>query len=124
MAVVLMLPKVYALVWSKDLNKNASDERVDKSNYQAVFLDNNQIYFGHLKNIDSQYPTLRDVYYVQVSETTSGKKTQQVNKLVKLGEVEPHKPQNEMILNSQHMLFWENMRPDSPVTRAIEGRNK
>ncbi len=123
LAVFLMLPRVYGLVWSKNALKNGGDaqQRVDAGSLQAVFLDNNQIYFGHLKDIDSQYPVLRDVYYIQVSETTD-KKPQASNKLVKLGDIEPHRPQNEMILNKEHILFFENMRPDSPVVRAIEGQ--
>ncbi len=119
LAVVLMLPKVYGLVWSKGVDENVSEDRVGQNNYQAVFLDNNQIYFGHLKNLDSEYPILRDVYYIEISETASGKKSQ-VNRLVKLGETEPHKPKNEMILNRQHILFFENMKADSPVVKAIE----
>lgn len=115
---------IIALISSKVYKwPDADASLVDQNGYQAVFLDNNQIYFGHLKNVYSQYPVLKDVYYIEVSETTSEKKSQTINKLVKLGETEPHKPKSEMILNSRHLLFWENMRPDSQVVRAIESRN-
>ena len=39
---------------------------IDPDAYQAVFLMNDQIYFGHLKNIDQGYVILSDVYYVKI----------------------------------------------------------
>ena len=82
--------------------------------YQAVFLENDQIYFGHLTNIGSQYPVLIDVYYVRLegSDATSGR-------LVRLGEGEPHGPKNEMIINRDHILFWENLNTDSKIVQTI-----
>lgn len=92
-----------------NLNKIA-----DPNSYQAVFLDNDQIYFGHLKNTNtSGYLLLTGVYYVKVSEDSVGQ-------LVKLGQIEPHGPKNEMIINRDHVLFWENLRFDSPVVKTIQ----
>lgn len=86
---------------------------IDETTFQAVFLNNNQIYFGKLKNINSQYPLLNNVYYVKLEspEAVSGQ-------LVKLGQ-EPHGPQDQMVLNRDHILFWENLRPDSTVVQSI-----
>lgn len=87
---------------------------VDQETYQAVFLEGGDIYFGKLQNIDSQFPVLKDVYYVRVesAEATSGQ-------LVKLGQIEPHGPKDEMIINRNHILFWENLRPDSRIIETI-----
>lgn len=92
------------------------DRIADPDTYQAIFLSNDQIYFGHLKskNRESEYLILTDVYYVKIAENSTGQ-------LVKLGQIEPHKPTNEMILNREHILFWENLSPDSPVVRTIQG---
>ncbi|MDP3792298.1 MAG: hypothetical protein Q8Q89_01070 [bacterium] len=92
------------------------DKIADPNTYQAIFLSNDQIYFGHLKseNQKSEYLTLTDVYYIKVGEDSVGQ-------LVKLGQIEPHKPTNEMIINREHVLFWENLSPDSPVVRTIQG---
>ena len=92
------------------------DKMADPDLYQAIFLSNDQIYFGHLKSEsrESEYLTLTDVYYVKVAEDSTGQ-------LVKLGQIEPHKPMNEMIINKEHILFWENLSPDSPVVRTIQG---
>lgn len=84
----------------------------DPATYQAVFLTNDQVYFGHLTNLDSQYPILEDTYYVQLGETS--------NRVVKLGENEPHGPQDHMVLNRDQILLWEDLRQDSQIIRAIQ----
>lgn len=86
---------------------------IDLSTYQAVFLTNEQIYFGRLKNIDSDYLILYDVYYAKVTESGAGQ-------LVKLGVGEPHSPRGEMIINQEQILFWENLNLDSPVVNTIK----
>ncbi|HEY4474740.1 MAG: hypothetical protein A2651_03365 [Candidatus Yanofskybacteria bacterium RIFCSPHIGHO2_01_FULL_42_12] len=86
---------------------------IDSDTYQAVFLTNDQIYFGRLKNISSDYLILSDVYYVKINESGAGQ-------LVKLGVGEPHGPKDEMIVNQDQVLFWENMRLDSQVVKTIQ----
>jgi hypothetical protein len=86
---------------------------IDSDAYQAVFLTNDQIYFGLLKNISSDYLILFDVYYVRINEGGAGQ-------LVKLGAGEPHGPKDEMIINQDQVLFWENMRFDSQVVKTIQ----
>lgn len=86
---------------------------VDQNTYQAVFLTNDQIYFGHLKNISSEFLMLDDVYYVKIGESGTGQ-------LVKLGAIEPHAPQDKMIINKSQVLFWENMRFDSTIVKTIQ----
>lgn len=94
-------------------------DRYDKNDfinpdaYQAVFLTNDQIYFGRLKNVNSDYLILFDVYYIKVSENGAGQ-------MVKLGAIEPHGPKDEMIINKEQVLFWENMRFDSQVVKTIQ----
>ncbi len=86
---------------------------IDSSAYQAIFLTNNQIYFGHLKNASPDYLILSDVYYVKINEGGAGQ-------LVKLGAGEPHGPKDVMIINQSQVLFWENLTPNSPVVKAIQ----
>ena len=103
-------------------NKESGQEKqleerqlIDKDAYQAVFLSNNQIYFGHLVIQSIDYLILQDVYYIQVNE-----KNKKKNQLVRLGDSEPHGPNNEMILNKESVLFWENLKSDSPIVQGIE----
>lgn len=96
---------------------------VDSSTFQAVFLDNSQVYFGHLSEVDTSYPVLSDVYYVQLTEATAGQKNtsgQNQGRLVRLGDIESHGPRNQIILSREHILFWENMKPTSQVMQAIQ----
>ena len=93
------------------------NEFIERDAYQAVFLSNDQIYFGRLKNVSSDYLILKDVYYVKVGESGAGQ-------LIKLGATEPHGPKDEMIINKDQVMFWENLRFDSPVVKGIQNQNK
>ncbi len=93
--------------------------------YQAVFLSNGQVYFGRASNINANYLNLRDVYYLQVQQVlqpVQGQKeprqTQSIS-LAKLGISELHKPKDEMKVNRDHVLFIEDLDPDSQVVQAI-----
>ena len=113
---ILLGLKTYSLV--ADINSP-----VDDSTYQAVFLSNNQVYFGHLKNINSDYPILTNVYYVKLegdSSQAGNSPNSPTGKLVKLGDNEPHGPRDEMIINKDHILFWENLNTDSQIVKLIE----
>ncbi|OGM96492.1 MAG: hypothetical protein A3B86_00335 [Candidatus Yanofskybacteria bacterium RIFCSPHIGHO2_02_FULL_38_22b] len=94
------------------------DDFIDPNTYQALFLTNNQTYFGSLANINSDYLVLSDVYYVKVNEETGE------GRLVKLGPLEPHKPNGSMIINKDQVLFWENLNFDSSVLKTIQQNMK
>ena len=111
--VVLNTALVLALMFLIVKPDLSFDKMSDPSVYQAVFLTNDQIYFGHLKNVSSDYLVLSDVYYVKVNESGAGQ-------LVKLGANEPHGPKSEMIINQDQVLFWENLKVDSPVIKTIQ----
>lgn len=86
---------------------------IDANSYQAIFLTSNQVYFGHLKNINSDYLILSDVYYAKVGDDGKGQ-------LIKLGAIEPHGPVNQMTINRNQVLFWENIKPDSQLVKTIQ----
>lgn len=109
--VISVLPFISSLKYDR-YNKSSF---IDPSTYQAIFLTNDQIYFGRLKNINSDYLILSNVYYAKVNNEGTGQ-------LVKLGEGEPHGPRGEMIINQDQVLFWENLNLDSPVVKAIQQR--
>lgn len=90
--------------------------------YQAVFLTNNQVYFGKLSKLGSDFPILQDVFYLQLAQPLQPQDPKaaaqpQVN-LVKLGG-ELHGPEDEMQINQNQILFVENLRADSQIVRAI-----
>lgn len=83
--------------------------------YQAVFLDNGQVFFGKLSKRSSTYLTLRDVFYVQTLVEREKKET--ANILVKRGS-EWHNPEF-MRINTRHVLVIEPVGPDSRVAQLI-----
>ena len=97
---------------------------VDKSKEQAVFLTNGQVYFGKVKNISKDYIDLQGIYYlnvnqqVQPNQSKSNSSDNQSVSLVKLG-CELHGPTDQMVINRQQVTFWENLRTDGQVTKAI-----
>jgi len=91
--------------------------------WHAVFLTNNQVYFGHFWAMPfASTITLRNVYYLQIApdaQDLTGQQDQSKLKLVQLGS-EIHGPTDEMIIPMNQVLFWETLRPDSAVVAAIK----
>ncbi|MBN1778766.1 MAG: hypothetical protein JW816_00895 [Candidatus Buchananbacteria bacterium] len=102
-----------------------------KADYQAVFLDNGQVYFGKITKMADDYINLRDIYYLQAVDqplqtsqqgdttTTANQQTQQQLKLIKLGN-EIHGPKDEMSINRSHVVIIEDLKDDSQVVKAIK----
>jgi len=118
--VILVIVIVLLVLWWTDnlgfSGVSANDE------YQSVFLTNNQVYFGKLSKVNSQYPVLTDVFYLQIRQTLQPRDQEapaatNVN-LVKLGG-EIHGPTDRMVINRDHILFYENLKSDSQVVKAI-----
>jgi hypothetical protein len=101
---------------------------IDKSKEQAVFLTNGQVYFGHVKAVNKQYIDLQNIYYLNVNQqvqpnqkdaaTSATTNSNQSVSLVKLG-CELHGPTDEMIINRDQVTFWENLKSDGQVSKAI-----
>jgi len=82
--------------------------------YQAVFLDNGQVFFGKVSDTGSPYLTLREVFYVQTLVDQDKKST---NILVKRGS-EWHNP-DFMRINPRHVVVIEPVGTDSRVAQLI-----
>jgi len=87
--------------------------------YQAVFLTNNQVYFGKLAKQNSQYPVLTDIYYLRVTQPLQPSQPNPNISLIKLGD-ELHGPADKMEINRDQILFVEDLKPDSQVVTAIK----
>ncbi len=95
-----------------------------KEGYSAVFLANDQVYFGKLSTRGKTL-ILEDVYYIRLDQTqpqideTSDSGTQQPQlTLVKLGD-QIHGPVDEMRINADQVLFVERIKDDSTVVKGI-----
>jgi len=99
---------------------------IKQEQYQAVFLNNGQVYFGKLRGASSEYLRLQDVFYLQqnnqVQQPQDQNQSQSDNNLslVRLGN-ELHGPENEMFIARDQILFWENLKDDGKVVQAIKG---
>ena len=93
--------------------------------YKAIFLDNDQVYFGKIKNTFGKYVTITDVYYFGKGlSANSGQADKGDIVLIKLG-TEVHRPTDEMKILESHILYIEKLSADSRVVAAIkEHKNK
>lgn len=91
--------------------------------WRAIFLTNNQVYFGHfLWTPFTSTVTLKDIYYLQVSQPlqqAEAKDKPPEMKIVKFGN-EIHGPTDKMIIFKDQILFWEDLREDSPIVQKIK----
>jgi len=114
-------------LWSQI--KSGSVASLNSSSYYAVFLSNDQVYFGHLSDVNNQYVSLKDIYYLQLAQplqSTDAKDTttlldnsKQQLTLIKLGK-ELHAPKDEMKINRDSVLFYEELKDDSKVVQTIK----
>lgn len=89
---------------------NKFDEKsvIKTSDKSAVFLTNGQVYFGDITKTSDEYIVLPDIYYL----------AEEGANLTKLG-CEAHSPQDVMYIYKNQVLFWENLRSDGNVSKAI-----
>jgi hypothetical protein len=86
------------------------------TDYQAVFLDNGQVFFGKIENAGGDYPLLRDVFYIGRQSSPDGKEVRNI--LLKRGS-EWHGPEY-MYLNRQHIVVLEPVAANSRVAQLIK----
>ena len=118
--VLLLVLFIVVLGWSTYTISSAFLGKVGTdSDYDAVFLDNNQVYFGKVSNTEDVFIKLSDVYYFGPS-TRSARSGQADDEfvLVKLGS-ELHGPTDEMQINNDHILYIEKLSSNSRVVQAI-----
>lgn len=111
---------------------SGSKQSAKLSGYQSVFLTNGQVYFGKLSNLNDTYLTLKDIYYLQVTQPPlQGSQNQPPQQpqaqpqlqLVKLGQ-ELHGPVDEMKISRSQVLFIEDMKDSARVVQAIREYQK
>lgn len=116
----LLVAVVAVLLISSFLSSRGA-AKPDASKYQAVFLTNNQVYFGKFQNPESEYPLLTDVYYLRKNPQAGEEQAtpQAPLSLIKFGN-EIHGPEDAMYIAREQILFWENLKADSSVVKKIE----
>jgi hypothetical protein len=82
----------------------------------AVYLNNEQIFYGHIASFDSKIIKLRDVYYLTSVNVGDQKNTT----LVKRGQNEISSPENAFFINRSQVLYFEYMKDDSQILKLIQ----
>jgi hypothetical protein len=111
------------LLWLVYTKINGSESKeINGNQYQAVFLTNNQVYFGKITDLNSEYIVLTDVFYIETPSSTqaSTATANQNYTLRKLGTSELHSPEDKMIINRDQVTFWENLKESSQVVTKIK----
>lgn len=117
---------VIAVVYFVAVGKTGGGESkyIDSTKLQAVFLNGGQVYFGKIENLNSKSIRMGNIYYLRVNQTVQPNQTnnQQASandiSLVKLG-CELHGPKDEMLINRDQVIFWENLKDDGQVAKAV-----
>jgi len=114
---ILILILYFGGVFSRfDLDKN-------KGEWQAVFLDNGEVYFGKVAAVNDEVVIMNNIFYLQNKEALQqGAQTKNQNSdinLIKLGN-ELHGPKDEMRINKGQVFFVEDMKDDSKIVKAIK----
>jgi len=123
--VILVVVVVMYVLPMLGVTSKPESRSLSKSEWQAIFLDNGQVYFGKVEGELANPVVLKDIYYLQVvqplqqvGEGQTPAPAQPQLSLVKLGN-ELHGPMDEMRINREHVLFVEDLKPDSKVVDAI-----
>lgn len=122
--VIIILVVVGVIGWLIK-NKNISSSVFSvKTEWQAVFLSDREVYFGKIVGANTEVVTISNVYYLQdIGALQQGENNlnQQKGeiKLIKLGN-EIHGPLDEMQINKSQIMFVENLKDDSKMVQAIK----
>lgn len=117
-AVVLLV--LGALASTAHMYAHRNNQVVLADRYQVVYLVTGQIYFGKLQNTHGTYLTLKNVFTVQSesdpSAPSGGVSSQ--SKILKVSQ-QLYGPDDSMAIRADQVQFWQNLRDDSKVTKAI-----
>lgn len=112
------------IVYIGNFKKSSGEQGfVDDQKMQAVFLNGGQVYFGKVSDLNEKYMRMSDIYYLRVNQQVQPNQTNNQNtsndiSLVKLG-CELHGPQDSMVINREQIIFWENLKADGQVAKAV-----
>lgn len=109
------------VLWIGGLLPGRTFPAIPQAKWQAVFLANNQVYFGKLADKDAQYVTLSDVYYLRTASDLQQKDSSGLN-LIKLGG-EVHGPEDVLYIPKSEILYWENLKDSSQIVQTIQAQH-
>ncbi len=127
-AITLLLISLLTFLTFGSNTTTNENKYVDGSKLQAVFLSGGQVYFGKILNLNGKFVRLNNIYYLRVNQQVQPNQTNSSNSannssndvtLVKLG-CELHGPEDQMVINRDQVIFWENLKSDGQVAKAVD----
>ena len=120
---VAILLLLLAVLFARGNNNGNEFKYVQEDKYQAVFLNNGQVYFGNIRALNGKYVDLTEVYYLTQNTTANASGQQQASgdyTLVKLGCQQIHSPLDQMVVSREQVSFWENLSDEGKVVKSIK----
>ncbi len=102
-----------------------TEKQIVKNQYQGVFLNGGQVYFGQITEITKDTLKLEDIYYLKTGNVDKAGNPLAGGEvsLTKLGN-ELHGPEDVMYIERKNITFWENLKNDGQVSKAIDQYKK
>ncbi len=119
---VLVLIFTSISLWQNGMARNTIQLLKYRDSYQAVFLNNGQVYFGNITEVTNKYIILKDPYSIKLQQTQAdeeGSTTQSEVKLLSI-EDEFYKPAGYMLIEKSGILFIEELQDSSQIIGIIE----
>src|SRR5688572_3704571 len=109
---VLVCLKVGTLMSDSGSGADPIADQVRESRYQAGFLDNDRVYFGHLRDRGEGWYELRDTHFIQ-QEPAAGEKEATL-KVAPVSD-ELQEPDGTMYIHDDHIVLVQDLAADSKV---------
>jgi len=124
-----VLLTIIATIFIRAMYHHITYAGIDTKRYQAVYLTNDDVYFGKVHMLVNGDTLLTDVFRVQATTSTTNDQSSSATKatasddssgirLIKPGK-ELHAPDDTMLIKKDSILFVENLKTDGKVTQAI-----
>lgn len=125
LAITALVVSVVGVVWLMQQIYQANLQRIDTSKYQVVYLVNGQAYFGKLQNTGGDFLVLKSPYIAQSVENTdkdSNTSTGSTQTTILKVTDQVYGPDDSIAIKSSQVAFWQNLRDDSKVTKAVNSQ--
>lgn len=98
-------------------------QRIDSKKYQIVYLNNGQMYFGKLQNVDGAYLYMTSPYTTQATSSHESADDQTQTTIIKVSN-QLYGPEDSIAIRASEVSFWQNLRDDSKVSQAIKAKTQ
>ena len=118
--VILIIMALLVYLVLQDNHKTGGLSK-NESQWQAIFLSNDQVYFGQVISENKDSVIIKNIYYLQdqISLHQGASQLLKDFSLIKLGN-EVHGPYDEMRINRHHIIFVEDLRSEGKIMQAID----